>query len=512
MGEETNQYEAFDQFLAGLSTEHAVGMAERAVRLISEGTLDERDQRWEGWEGWDWPPRAAVSLVGALAGHANREIAEVVTSLLFREGIERINDSFTPSAEEVYRRLFSQVVHYWSRRPEGRFLAKGLQFFAVADEKQLVDRQRALASRPVPTASERAAVRKILFLSRVTVGADVAITSVLMDGVRRALPGAERVLLGAGRMRELYGGEAGLRIRSIDYPRGGTLLARLQSWPVTLAAIEEELEGLAPGEGWVIDPDSRLTQLGLLPLLPADRGYYHFPSRATWIAGEPAAGLPLGRLAARWIDHLLSDALQESPEEILPYLALPKQEGEVGRATAEWIRGGIEGAGAKLTTVSFGVGGNATKRLTPEHETAILDHLTRQGRVILDSGGSAAERAAVEEVLSPLRVSGVTIAEAREGEPIATWFRDTPRPTILRWEGGIGSLAGLIAASDQYLGYDSSGQHLAAALGVPGLTLFLTDNPPAFAERWRPSGKGEVRVLRPDATLPIPDLLRLLVW
>lgn len=184
----------------------------------------------------------------------------------------------------------------------------------------------------------------------------------------------------------------------------------------------------------------------------------------------------------------------------------------MGRAIAEWIRGGIEGAGAKLTTISFGVGGNATKRLTPEHETAILHHLTRQGRVILDSGGSAEERAAVEEILSPLRTSGVTIAEAREGEPIANRFRDTPRPTILRWEGGIGSLAGLIAASDRYLGYDSSGQHLAAALGVPGLTLFLTDNPPAFAERWRPSGKGEVRVLRPDATLPIPDLLRLLVW
>jgi ADP-heptose:LPS heptosyltransferase len=158
------------------------------------------------------------------------------------------------------------------------------------------------------------------------------------------------------------------------------------------------------------------------------------------------------------------------------------------------------------------VGGNATKRLTPEHETAMLHHLTRQGRVILDSGGSAEERAAVEAVLSPLRAAGVTIAEAREGEPLANRLGETRRPAILRWEGGIGSLAGLIAASDRYLGYDSSGQHLAAALGVPGLTLFLTDNPPTFAERWRPTGKGEVRVLRPNAALSIPELLRLLHW
>ena len=504
MGEETSKYEAFDQFLAGLSTERAVGMAERSVRLIVEGTLDERDQ------GWDWPPRAAVSLVGALAGHGTREIAEAVTSLLFREGIERINDSFAPGAEEVYRRLFSQVIHYWSRRPEGRFLAEGLRSFSLAEEKQLVERHRGLARRPVPTAAERAAVRKVLFLSRVTVGADVAITSVLMNGVRRALPGAERVLLGAGRLRELYGGEAGLRIRPIDYPRGGSLLTRLQSWPAVLTAIEEELEGLGPGEGWVIDPDSRLTQLGLLPLLQADRGYHHFPSRATRIAGEPVAGLSLGQLAARWIGHLLGDALQESQEEILPYLDLPRQEEEAGRAIAEWMRTGSERAGATLTTVSFGVGGNATKRLTPEHETAMLHHLTRQGRVILDSGGSAEERAAVEEVVSPLRAAGVTVALIREGEPIANRLRETLRPTILRWEGGIGSLAGLIAASDRYLGYDSSGQHLAAALGVPGITLFLTDNPPIFAERWHPSGKGEIQVLRPDASLPIAELLRLL--
>jgi ADP-heptose:LPS heptosyltransferase len=142
----------------------------------------------------------------------------------------------------------------------------------------------------------------------------------------------------------------------------------------------------------------------------------------------------------------------------------------------------------------------------------MLHHLTRQGRVILDSGGSAEERAAVEAVLSPLRVAGVTIAEAREGEPLANRLSETRRPAILRWEGGIGSLAGLIAASDRYLGYDSSGQHLAAALGVPGLTLFLTDNPPTFAERWRPTGKGEVRVLRPNAALSIPELLRLLHW
>ncbi|MFM8392397.1 MAG: glycosyltransferase family 9 protein, partial [Acidobacteriota bacterium] len=59
---------------------------------------------------------------------------------------------------------------------------------------------------------------------------------------------------------------------------------------------------------------------------------------------------------------------------------------------------------------------------------------------------------------------------------------------ILTWRGGIGSLAGLIAASDQYVGYDSSGQHIAAALGIPGTTYFSSTNPAIFAKRWAPFG------------------------
>jgi ADP-heptose:LPS heptosyltransferase len=32
------------------------------------------------------------------------------------------------------------------------------------------------------------------------------------------------------------------------------------------------------------------------------------------------------------------------------------------------------------------------------------------------------------------------------------------------WDGSIGAFAGLIADSDQYIGYDSAGQHIAAAM------------------------------------------------
>ena len=62
------------------------------------------------------------------------------------------------------------------------------------------------------------------------------------------------------------------------------------------------------------------------------------------------------------------------------------------------------------------------------------------------------------------------------------------------WEGGIGAWSALVGASDEYVGYDSAGQHIAAALGVPTLDIFTETASPIFRERWRPAGKGIVKV------------------
>jgi len=507
---EMTTQEEFDQLLAGMTAERAERIAEQMARLIAEGTADER-------VSGTWPPRAAVALLTALTLHPDQVIAERATGILFREGIEPINDSFAAGSEEVYRRLFAQVISAWRLHPEGRFLDESLCRFSLPTEQHLVARHAGLARQPAPSKDEGSIVRKVLFLSRVTIGADVAITSALMAGVRNALPDAERVLLGAARLGELYGQERGLRIRPIDYPRGGSLLARLRSWPVTLDAVAEEMAGADPGEVWVIDPDSRLTQLGLLPLVGSDRGYYHFPSRATIVAGQSAHGQSLGHLAAHWIHNLLCQASTREattiaseegvPHQILPYLAVPTHWLEMGAAIADWLRSDPTRPSANLTTVSLGVGGNTKKRLPTEYETAILRQLSARGPVVLDTGGSTEERAAVEAVVAPLRAEGWEIAQAGQEGDLANLLRSSLRPTVLLWEGGIGSLAGLIAASDRYLGYDSSGQHLAAALGTPGWTLFLSDNPTAFADRWHPTGRGSATLLFASPTPPLASLL-----
>jgi ADP-heptose:LPS heptosyltransferase len=67
------------------------------------------------------------------------------------------------------------------------------------------------------------------------------------------------------------------------------------------------------------------------------------------------------------------------------------------------------------------------------------------------------------------------------------------------WNGRIGVLAALIAQSDLYVGYDSAGQHIAAALGVPCIDVFAGFSSSRMLERWRPFGKAETRVVVVDS-------------
>jgi ADP-heptose:LPS heptosyltransferase len=66
-------------------------------------------------------------------------------------------------------------------------------------------------------------------------------------------------------------------------------------------------------------------------------------------------------------------------------------------------------------------------------------------------------------------------------------------------------LAALIGESDLYIGYDSAGQHIAAALGVPCIDVFAGSSSPRMLDRWKPTGKAETRVVPVDTLAQVPD-------
>ena len=58
------------------------------------------------------------------------------------------------------------------------------------------------------------------------------------------------------------------------------------------------------------------------------------------------------------------------------------------------------------------------------------------------------------------------------------------------WDGSFAGFAAIIAGSRLYVGYDSAGQHVAAACGVPLISIFAGFPCARMFERWRPVGPG----------------------
>ena len=71
-----------------------------------------------------------------------------------------------------------------------------------------------------------------------------------------------------------------------------------------------------------------------------------------------------------------------------------------------------------------------------------------------------------------------------------------PEGKIGLHEGSFASFASLISQSRLYAGYDSAGQHVAAALGVPLLCVFAGAVSDRMFERWSPDGPAARNILR----------------
>lgn len=319
----------------------------------------------------------------------------------FRTVVEPLSDSFSRAAVDEYAGLLKQVpgCDYW------RF-------------------QRVRQPRPCIVDSD-----DVVVLSRVTLGADVAVTSVILDAAKRRFPQAQVWFCGPRKNFELFENDHRIAHIEFDYPRRGSILERIR------AAQSIRL----PNEALVVDPDSRVTQLGLVPIC-LERNYFFFESRSY---GEETLD-PLPVLAARWCRETLG--VPDAQAYIAPRLTL-------------------DGAD---TAISLGVGGNATKRLDAAFERKIVEEAISRGSVLIDrgAGGEEAER----------------VSRACDGLPVR--FA----------EGSFAQFAGAIARSRSYVGYDSAGQHVAAACGIPLTVYFTGAINDRFRARWRPHGRGTIDV------------------
>jgi hypothetical protein len=261
--------------------------------------------------------------------------------------------------------------------------------------------------------------------------------------------------VGTRKSYDLFAADPRIHHAPIHYGRTSTLRGRL--------SIQPELQHLlSHRNAIVIDPDSRLTQLGILPVCPEET-YYFFESRGYGEYGPES----LCELTRRWLRETFDvpDARAWTAPEHQPDLG-----------------------SAPVVSVSLGVGENPAKRVRDPFEEELLRALCLRGMIIaIDRGAGGEEKERVEH------------AVANSGA------------NVRYFDGSFADFAAVIARSSLYVGYDSAGQHVAAACGVPLVAVFAGFVSARMLNRWHPSGPGRIAVVPvhdPDPDLVLAETLR----
>ena len=324
----------------------------------------------------------------------------------FAEVVEPLADCFDPGACDSYRELFTRALSLLHIEPSPAIPDAALRRFDK--------------------------IRRVYVLSRVTLGADIAVTSVILDAAKRRFPDAEITFAGPGKNFDLFRGRAWLQHLELNYSRRGTLSERLAARP----AMEVDEHTV------VIDPDSRFTQLGMLPACRPEQ-FIFFESRS-WLTQSEAC---LTELASSWTEAVLGVRGQS--------FICPATTSDLSFDVA----------------VSFGTGGNDRKRIDDAFERDLLRTIADRGlRILLDGGAGGGESQRAQSLA----------ADIRAGE---------------LYSGPFAPFASAIANARLYVGYDSAGGHVAAAAGTPAVSIFNGYASQRFLQRWRPCGSKTVVIV-----------------
>ena len=413
----------------------------------------------------------------------------IAARALFGIIIESLCDDFEDLQTETYNRVMAQIISYCRKLRGAKELDRYLREFQIYTRDDLLTRINKIRM-DSKVLSRKRNVAKILLLSRVTIGADVAVTGIIIQRLAQLFPSAELVLIGGSKLDEIYGGNSSIRLSHVTYNRKGGLLGRLSSWQAVLNIIDRELATCPLENTILIDPDSRLSQLGVLPIIDLDH-YFFFDSRS---AVSFAGNLSMAQLTNAWLNKITG---QEDFRHSRVWL-LPSNLQKAAQLYAKLKSNGAR----QVITLNFGVGGNPRKKVGQQLEQDLLLNLLREPGtvVLLDKGFGDEELLSSNALLAGIKASGYAVQNAVFGEGLESKINRG----VIGMQTRIGEIAAIIANSDEYIGYDSACQHIAAASETPCFTIFAGSNNMRFIRRWSAFGSNTCKIVHVD-TLSDPS-------
>ncbi len=418
-------------------------------------------------------------------------INKIGSSALFGIIIEGLCDDFEELQTETYNQVMSDIISFCRDLPNGEFLNQQLNHFNLSSDISILNRIENIRLDSCSFRHIEKTPKKIVVLSRVTIGADVAITSVIVQKIKILFPNTDIIIVGNNKLKDIFGADKDVEIAVVKYTRRGGLVERLSSWHAVLDVINDVTKDINDDEMLLIDPDSRLSQLGVLPIVN-DKQYLFFNSRGD---SSYPKNMSISELTNFWLDNVLGETAFCYPKILIDKVQSCK--------SANLAKNLRERNCKNIIAINFGVGGNSRKMLTSQFEIKLILSLLKEPNtvILLDKGFGEDELLRSNKILQTVKDNNFNV--------IDTPFDNTNDIHIdsglIGIMSGIGENASLIQQCNEFIGYDSACQHIAAALGIETYTIFAGSNNPRFVKRWNATGKNQTEVIHID-TLTTPSL------
>ncbi|MEA2083876.1 MAG: hypothetical protein U9O82_06470 [Thermodesulfobacteriota bacterium] len=425
-----------------------------------------------------------IDLLCEIAASNEPRLSQPAISALYGTIIEGLSDDFSSSGINTCNLVLTRVLSFVRTRPQGKEANHLLNSMGFSSTEELLSRYDKLRrAKPIPEIVKKK-IRKIIILSRATIGADVAITSIIVHRAHSSFPDAELVLIAQQKIKDIFQGIPRVRFVELPYERHGTFFDRTTGcWPRLYQIVQEEHQGVEPDGILIFDPDTRFSQLGLLPLAEVKNTCY-LNSRVTPPDGTNPS---LSELTNQWLNRLLGENYFFPPKISLPAIHLKN----AGAALQHVRKAGCD----FIIAINLGIGKNIKKRIPNPFEEELLPALLKEKNtlIFLDSGYSSEGLEKMRALLAAVKTHSIPTDFITENE--LSGFKADFSHGVVGFKGSVGAIGAIISESDGFFGYDSMCQHLAAATQTPSVIVFAGAPTPRFLARWRPENSDSVTII-----------------